>query len=252
MAPFLTLGSRPGRETPAHEVPAVDRDRAATRAPQLTDSGPADRALDAPVEGALRRGHHDRAVHGLRRLRDRLPARRPRLRPRDGRLQAVPPRGRARPRRLHPRREGLHVAAPGPARGSARGSPRPTSTCSAAMREPDEMSGIYQGHRAGRASDDMVHEIGPGRRARVGPADLGAGRGLHRRRARRRTSKATARRWKADPGRRHATRKRSSRRPAAATRTRRTRSPSTRRSSEGFSKLALVGMSCQSSVPPVM
>ena len=42
------------------------------------------------------------------------------------------------------------------------------------------------------------------------------------------------------------------RRPAAATRTRPTRWPTTRRVERGFSKLALVGMSCQSSVPPVM
>ena len=49
-----------------------------------------------------------------------------------GRLQAVPPRGGARPRQLHPRREGLHLAAPGPAPASGRGSPRPTSTSSPA------------------------------------------------------------------------------------------------------------------------
>ena len=79
----------------------------------VRDVGGQQGALDAPVEGALRRGHHLRALHGLRRLRDRLPARRHRLRARTGRLQAVPPRGGARPRRLHPRPEGLHVLHPG-------------------------------------------------------------------------------------------------------------------------------------------
>ena len=117
-------------------------------------------ALDAPVEGALRRGHHHRPLHRLRRLRDRLPPRRHRLRARAGRLQAVPPRGGARPRRLHPRPEGLHLAAPGPAPGSAPGSPRPTSTSSPASAEPDEPSGIYQDILLTRASDDMVHQIG--------------------------------------------------------------------------------------------
>ena len=70
-------------------------------------------AVDAPVEGALRRGHHVRALHRLRRLRHRLPARRHRLRARAGRLQALPPRGGAGSRQLHPRREGLHVLHPG-------------------------------------------------------------------------------------------------------------------------------------------
>ena len=72
-----------------------------------------DAAREAPVEAALRRGHHLGAVHRLRRLRHRLPPRRHRLRRHRGRLQAVPPRGGARPGRLHPRREGLHVLHPG-------------------------------------------------------------------------------------------------------------------------------------------
>jgi hypothetical protein len=72
-----------------------------------------------------------RPVHRVRGLRDRLPPRRHRLQARARPLQAVPSRGRARRRQLHPRREGLHLAAPAPAPASAAGSPRPTSTCSA-------------------------------------------------------------------------------------------------------------------------
>ena len=70
-------------------------------------------ALDGAMEGALRRGHHDRAVHRVRRLRRHLPPRRHRLRARRGQVHPVPPRGRARPGQLHPRREGLHDVHPG-------------------------------------------------------------------------------------------------------------------------------------------
>ncbi len=61
------------------------------------------------VEAPLRRGGHDRAVHRVCRLRDRVPARRPRLRRHERQLQADPDRGVRRPRRLQPRRQGVHV-----------------------------------------------------------------------------------------------------------------------------------------------
>ena len=161
-------------------------------------------ALDAPVEGALRRGHHLRALHRVRRLRDRVPARRHRLRARAGRLQAVPPRGGARARQLHPRREGLHVVHPGLPPVPQPGSRRPTSTSSPACRQPDEPSGIYQDILLTRASDDMVHQIGQDGGLRVGAAHLGARPRLHRRRPhllprgrRRRTGTSS---WKAIPG----------------------------------------------------
>ena len=64
------------------------------------------------------------------------------------------------PDRLQPRPEGLHLAAPGPARGSGPGSPRPTSTSSTASAAPDEVAGIYSDILLTRASDDMVHRMG--------------------------------------------------------------------------------------------
>ena len=88
------------------------------------------------MEGAVRRGHHHRAVHGLRGLRRHLSARRHRVRARGGQVHPVPPRGRARSRQLHPRREGLHHVHPRRARGSGRGSRRPTCTCSVGCASP--------------------------------------------------------------------------------------------------------------------
>ena len=150
-----------------------------------------------------------------------------------GRLQAVPPRGRARPRRLHPRPEGLHHAAPGPAPASASGSPRPTSTSSTATREPDEVAGIYQRHPADPGRRRHGPPDGPGRRARVGDPDLGDGARLHRRRPRVVPRGRRQRIWKADPRRGHHHGGGPRRRPAAATRTRPTRWRSTRRSRPG-------------------
>ena len=128
-------------------------------------------------------GHHHRPVHRVRRLRDLLPARRHRLRPRAGRLQAVPPRGRARPRRLHPRRR---RAAPSCTRACPRfraWEPEANEHLFGRDREPDEMAGIYQRHPADPGQRRHGPPDGPGRRARLGHPDLGHGGGLHRRRA---------------------------------------------------------------------
>ena len=51
------------------------------------------------------------------------------------------------------------------------------------VREPNEMYGITKDLLLCRASDDIRAQDRPGRRLRVGPADLGDGRGLHRLRA---------------------------------------------------------------------
>ena len=61
---------------------------------------------------------------------------------------------------LQPRREGLHVAAPAPARGSARGSPRSTSSCSVGSATPTSSPGIYKDIVLARASDPVLHEVG--------------------------------------------------------------------------------------------
>ena len=205
------------------------------------------------MEGALRGGHHLRAVHRLRRLRDLVPPRRDRLRPRVGRLQAVPPRGRARPRptAATARRAArqLHPGLP-PLPGC--GSRRPTSTSSTATAAATRSSGIYSDILLTRASDDMVHQMGQdgGLVSAIliwaleqgyidgaltsyleGDADSAAGRPSPA------WPPTATRSWPA---------------PAAATPTRPTRWRSTRPWSRGLSKLALVGMSCQSSVPPVM
>ena len=170
---------------------------------------------------------------------------------RRGRLQAVPARGRARPRRLQPRREGLHVLHPGlpPVPGlGARGRRAPLRP---RARSPTRSSGIYK---------DIL--LDPGQR-RHGPPRSARTAGSCRRSSSGRSSKdnidaalvSLPRGRRHDAGRRsrrrHQPRRRSSPRPAAATRTRPTRWPTTRRSS-GARALALVGMSCQSSVPPVM
>ena len=138
-------------------------------------------ALDAPVEGALRGGHHLWALHRVCRLRDRVPARRHRLRARAGRVQAVPPRGGARARQLHPRREGLHVVHPGlPSlpqlgAGGRRAPLRPRAPARRAVRH-------LPGHPPHARERRHGPPDGPGRRARVSAADLGPRPGLHRRR----------------------------------------------------------------------
>ena len=148
---------------------------------------------------------------------------------RPGHLQAVPARGGLRRPTTAATARRAAPAAPGRAPGSGRGSPRSTSTCSAASREPEEVSGIYKDIVLARASRPGAPRGRPGRRARVGDPPVLPREGHHRRRARRRTSRATAprgRRCRASP----APRRTSSPRPAAATRTPRTRWRTPRRS----------------------
>ena len=86
--------------------------RSAARFPSWPSPTPLPReegTLDLPVEGTPRRGHHQRAVHRLRRVCDQLSARCDRVRTRARRLQAVPSRGRTRHLRLRPWPEGLHL-----------------------------------------------------------------------------------------------------------------------------------------------
>ena len=173
------------------------------------------------MEGALRRGHHDRPVHRLRRLRRHLPARRDRLRARGGQVHPVPPRGGARPRQLHPRREGLHHVHPGlpalPGVGAGRRH---------APVRPGPRARRDGRHLAPAAADPGERRHGaqdrPGRRVRVGDADLAAAS----------TTTSTPRwcrgvedddAWKAKPALVPTTARRSSPPPAAATRTAPTR-----------------------------
>ena len=107
---------------------------------------------------------------------------------------------------------------------SGRGSRPPTCTCSAAVREPDEMAGIWRQLLLTRASDDMVHKIGQDGGLRLGDADLAAAstttsrpRWCQRRRGRRRVEGEAGRSCRQQGGGpRH--------RRAAATRTAPTRS----------------------------
>ena len=71
----------------------------------------------------------------------------------------------------------------------------------ARVRQPDEPSGIYQDVLLTRASDDMVHQMGQDGGLVSALLIWALEQGLHRRRARRPTSRATtAPRWKAIPG----------------------------------------------------
>ena len=223
--------------------PPADRTYAAavtmTSDPPATAPARQGRALDGAVEGAVRRGHHHRAVHRVRRLRRHLPARRHRLRARGGQVHAVPPRGGARARQLHPRREGLHHLHPGlpPLPGvGAGGRHAPVRPGARARRDGRHLApaAAHPGQPTTTAAQD-----GPGRRVRLGDADLAA------------ASTTTSRpRWSAassptTPGRPSrcspAPRTRSSPPPAAATRTAPTRWPCARRRSRASSRLALVG-----------
>ena len=114
-------------------------------------------------------------------------------------------------------------------------------------REPDEMYGIYKDIAARRASDDTVHEMGQDGGLGLGHAHLGVEQGIHRRRAR-----VVPRR------RRHVVEGRPRQWRATKRRSRVGGQPlhvlgehaghTTRRSSRDSRSIALVGMSCQSSV----
>ena len=118
------------------------------------------------------------------------------------------------------------------------------------VREPDEMAGIWRQLLLTRAERRHGAQDGPGRRARRGDADLAARARLHRRRVgvgrrgRRRLEGQAGRRVDKGGDPRH--------RRAAATRTAPTRSRCARRRQQGFERLALVGMGCQTSSPPTM
>ena len=101
-----------------------------------------------------------------------------------GRLQAVPDRGGlAAPATAATARRAARRA-PGPAPASGRGSPRSTSSCSAAPATPTSSSGIYKDIVLARATDPVLARGRPGRRARVGDARVRARARHHRRRAR--------------------------------------------------------------------
>ena len=201
------------------------------------------------MEGALRRGHHLGPVHRLRRLRDRLSPRRHRLRPRGRAATSRSTSRTSSARRTAPTARRAAPAAPAPAPASACGSPRPTTTSSTASASDDEVAGIYGDILLTRASDDMVHQMGQdgGLVSAIliwaieqgyidgaltsyleGGADSGS--------------------WKAIPG--VATNREEI---LAGAGSRYTYSANTLALDEaqekGLSKLALVGMSCQSSVP---
>ena len=123
----------------------------------------------------------------------------------------------------------LHPGLPPVPRVGARGRQAPVRPGARARRDGRHLPG----HPAdpGRPTT-TVHEHGPGRRLRVGDADLAARARLHRRRARRRTSRATTATGRPSPAS-PPTGTRCWPPPAAATRTRPTRWPSTRRIERG-------------------
>ena len=127
------------------------------------------------------RGHHDRPLHGMCRVRRHVSARRDRLRARGGQVHPLPSRRRARARQLHPRREGLHhvhaCVPPVQELGTGR-RPAPVRPATGARRDVRDLAPAVAdaGQRRHGPPD------GPGRRAGVGDADLAPRQRLHRRR----------------------------------------------------------------------
>ena len=64
------------------------------------------------------------------------------------------------PRQLHPRREGLHLVHPRACPRFRAWEPEADEHLFARVRQPDELSGIYQDILLTRASDEMVHQMG--------------------------------------------------------------------------------------------
>ena len=210
----------------------------------------ADAAREVALEASLLRGRHLGPVHRVRRLRDRVPARRARLprRPRASTSRSSS-RTASRPTTAATARRAARRA-PGRARGSAPGSPRSTSSCSAGPATAEEPSGIYKDIVLARATDPVLAEVGQDgglvsallvyalEHDMIDAALVSYLEG-------------DGTTWKAIPGVAR-TRRTSSPRPGAATRTRRTRMAYADAIESGAERIALVGMSCQSSVPPVM
>ena len=131
---------------------------------------------------AVHRGRDLGTLHGVLRLRDRLPLRRPRLQRQGRGLQALPRRHRRRARQLHPRPQGLHAVHAGlpplPHLG-ARHRDAPLRAAPHRRRGHRHLApdGARPGHRRRRAG----HR--PGRRPGVGPPHLGLRARRDRRRA---------------------------------------------------------------------
>ena len=112
------------------------------------------------MEAPLRRGRHLGAVHRVRGLRDRVPARRARLRRHRAASTSRSSSRTTAARRLQPRREGLHVVHPGlPAlpgvgardrRVPVRPGPRGRRAVAASSRTSC----------LARAADPVLHEVG--------------------------------------------------------------------------------------------
>ena len=116
-------------------------------------------------------------VHRLHRVHRRVPVPRARLRG-----QRTGPAAGGRPRRVRPRRQGLrHLHA----RLSALprlGVARSTISLFGQARKPEDVIGQYREIVLARATIARVADAGPGRRRRVGAADLGAAHRRDRRR----------------------------------------------------------------------
>ncbi len=206
--------------------------------------------MDGAVEGAVRGGHRQRPLHRLCRLRDRLPPRRHRLRPRGRRLHAVPPRGRSSVQPTASTARRAAPAAPAPVPASAPGSPKPTITSSGGSASPRRIRASTRTscsrERATTWSTAWARTAASCRRCSSGCASTTTSTAPSSRSSTARPG--TGRPSPASPS----PTTRSWRRRAAGTPTRPTPWRRRRRRNAVSSRLALVGMSCQSSVLPVM
>ena len=118
------------------------------------------------------------------------------------------------------------------------------------VREPDEMAGIWRQLLLTRASDDPAARARPGRRLRVGDADLADGARLHRG-GDGQSGVEPDDAWKAKPVLAHNPEEVLA---TAGSRYTYCANPLALRDAkaEGLTRLALVGMGCQTSSPPIM